>query len=124
MHTLLHFVFSENTDAFKSTSHIQTNVNYLLVYTRHQLAGIQDADLEKNQQAKKHGITLASIRRGCPPEMDAETRRKTVREAAKRLTASFKEFQQLWKLLAAPICDNNLLNSSHVLGARVSRQKT
>ena len=60
---------------------------------------------------RKYGTTVTLPRTGCPSKIDEKTRRKLVREASKRHTATLKA------LLASTGCilrDNNLPYSSYV----------
>uniref|UniRef100_A0AAR2JMY3 Transposase Tc1-like domain-containing protein n=1 Tax=Pygocentrus nattereri TaxID=42514 RepID=A0AAR2JMY3_PYGNA len=74
---------------------------------------------------RKHGTTVTLPRTGRPSKIDDKTRRKLVREAAKRPTATLKELQEF---LASTSCAVHVTTISHLLHmsglwGRVARRK-
>ena len=74
---------------------------------------------------RKYGTTVTLLRTGRPPKIDERTKRKLVREAAKRPTATLKELQQF---LASTGCSLHVTTISRILHmsglqGRVARRK-
>ncbi len=61
---------------------------------------------------RKYGATVILPSTGCPSKIDEKMRRKLVREAAKRRTATLKELQEF---LASTGCVVHVTTSSHIL---------
>ena len=62
---------------------------------------------------RKYGTTETLPRTGRPSKIDEKTRRKLVREASKRPTATLKELQEFLASAGCVLRDNNLPYSSY-----------
>uniref|UniRef100_A0A803JMT1 Transposase Tc1-like domain-containing protein n=1 Tax=Xenopus tropicalis TaxID=8364 RepID=A0A803JMT1_XENTR len=74
---------------------------------------------------RKYGTTVTLPRTGCPSKIDEKTRRKLVREATKRPTATLKELQQYLASTGCLVHVTTISRILHMSGlwGRVARRK-